>query len=91
MTRAGAKKAMAKENDDEAPAWLKKQIKEAVDILRSDGMHIHKTYADFQKSLGEEKETPPKDGDPPPAKDEPTEKPVKKGMWWGARLEGDEE
>jgi len=73
---------------DEAKA----EIAAAIKILREDGVHIHKTYAQFQKTLEnppkkEETEppAPPKDGDPPPPKDGPTEPPKKAGLWWGNR------
>lgn len=74
---------------DEAKA----EIADAIRILREDGMHIHRTYAAFLKSQEEPKDPPvdpkidpPKtEGEPPPVKDEKTEKPVKKGLWWGDR------
>lgn len=78
---------------DEAKA----EIQAAVKILRDDGVHIHKSYAAFQKSQEENKDKPedkpdksqdkpedkPTEGEPPPPKPEPTEKPKKKGLWWG--------
>ena len=75
------------ELSDEAKA----EIAAAVKILREDGVHIHKSYAAFQKSLGDKPEDKPQDkpedkpteGEPPPPKPEPTEKPKKKGLWWG--------
>ena len=71
------------ELSDEAKA----EIAAAVKILREDGVHIHKSYAAFQKSLGDKPEGKPEDkpteGEPPPPKPEPTEKPKKKGLWWG--------
>ena len=74
---------------DEAKA----EIAAAIKILRDDGVHIHKSYAAFVKSQGQTdppKTDPPKDppsieGNPPPVKDEKTEKPEKKGIWWGDR------
>lgn len=70
---------------DEAKA----ELAEAVRILKEDGIHIHKTYAAFQKTL-EQPPTdpatdPPKDGDPPPPKPDPTPTPKKKSLWWGER------
>ena len=75
------------ELSDEAKA----EIAAAVKILREDGVHIHKSYAAFQKSLGDKPEGKPEgkpedkptEGEPPPVKEEPTEKPKKKGLWWG--------
>ena len=78
------------ELSDEAKA----EIAAAVKILREDGVHIHKSYVAFQKSLGEKAEDKPDksedkpedkptEGQPPPAKEEPVEKPKKKGLWWG--------
>ena len=76
------------ELSDEAKA----EIAAAVKILREDGVHIHKSYAAFQKSLGDKPEDKPQDkpvedkpteSEPPPPKPEPTEKPKKKGLWWG--------
>ena len=74
------------ELSDEAKA----EIAAAVKILREDGVHIHKSYAAFQKSLDKPEDKPqdkpedkPTEGEPPPPKPEPTEKPKKKGLWWG--------
>ena len=76
------------ELSDEAKA----EIAAAVKILREDGVHIHKSYAAFQKSLGDKPEGKPEvkpvedkptEGEPPPPKPEPVEKPKKKGLWWG--------
>lgn len=80
---------MAKENE-EAPDWAKAEIAAAVEILKSDGLHIHRTYKTFMDSQGTDNgETPPKDepteGQPPPAKDNPTDPPKKKSVWWGER------
>lgn len=69
----------------------RKEIADAVAILKSDGVHIHKTYAAFQKTLAEnppEPESKPDEdpeGKPPPKKDEPAEPPAKKSLWWGTR------
>jgi hypothetical protein len=72
---------------DEARA----EIKDAIRILREDGVHIHKTYPAFLKS---QEETPPTDpptdptpteGGPPPVKETKTEKPEKQGLWWKGR------
>jgi hypothetical protein len=69
---------------------IKSEIAAAVKILREDGVHIHKTYAQFQATL-DKKEPPnptdppdPKEGDPPPPGD-PKDPPKKKGIWWGDR------
>lgn len=76
---------------DEARA----EIAAAVKILRDDGVHIHKTYAAFQKSQQDKPQDKPEDkvqdkpedtpteGEPPPVKDTPAVKPVRKGLWWG--------
>jgi len=78
---------------DEAKA----EIQAAIRILREDGVHIHKSYAAFLKSQEGINENPedskdkpedkpedkPTEGDPPPVKDEKTEKPKKKSLWWG--------
>ena len=69
---------------DEAKA----EIKEAIRILKEDGVHIHKTYAAFQKSQEETKsseETTTTEGGPPPLKETKTEPPVKQGLWWKGR------
>ena len=78
-------------NKDDAPEWAKREIGEAIRILREDGIHIHKTYAKFLKANTEppkDDDNPPapKDGDPPPPKEEPGEDSTKRpGLWWGAR------
>jgi hypothetical protein len=70
---------------------IRKEIADAVRIAREDGMHIHKTYARFQKSLEGKPPTPPTPPtgdpkDPPPLKDTPPPTPTKKkGIWWGDR------
>lgn len=67
----------------------RKEIAEAVAILKSDGVHIHKTYAAFQKSLTEQPEAKPEEpdteGQPPPEKPDENTPPVKKSLWWGTR------
>lgn len=73
----------------------KAAIAEAIAILKSDGVHIHKTYAQFLKSQGEPPKDPanppkadPKPGDPPPPKQDPPADPpktAKRGLWWGDR------
>ena len=83
-------------NEETPPEWATKAIKEAIDILKSDGVHIHKTYAQFQASLKDKKdgdvkegETDPKEGEggaPPEKTDEEKNKPnEKRGFWWGDR------
>jgi hypothetical protein len=80
------------ELSDEAKA----EIKAAIDILRSDGIHIHKTYPAFLASQTKPTEDPkpkpadpPKPGDnPPPPKptaDVPVDPPKKAGLWWGSK------
>lgn len=61
------------------------EIKAAIDILRSDGLHIHKTYASFLKSQeeGKKEEESPKEGEPPPKKEDENPPAKKKGLWWG--------
>jgi hypothetical protein len=82
--------------NDEAPDWAKREIQEAVNILKSDGVHIHKTYAAFQKTLTEKPAEgdgktpeppaePDTEGTPPPA-GAGNEKAKRKSVWWGDRL-----
>ena len=66
----------------------REQIAEAVKILRDDGVHVHKTYARFQASLGKPEGEPgddgnsePGEGDPPPVKDVKPEPKVEIGLW----------
>lgn len=76
--------------DDEAPDWAKAEIAAAVEILKSDGLHIHKTYEQFMagkdqpptEPKSEDKDT---EGQPPPVTDTPTETSKKKSFWWGDR------
>jgi hypothetical protein len=86
---------------DETPEWAKREIKAAIDILKSDGIHIHKTYKAFlaqegvdkaanageKLAEGGEKLSGETEGTPPPEKpeEEQNEKPKKKGAWWGDR------
>jgi hypothetical protein len=89
-------------DSDEAPDWAKKEVQEAIRILKEDGVHIHKTYKAFldsqhtenEAATGEklsetgEKLSGDTEGSPPPEKqEEKQEKPKKKGMWWGDRSE----
>ena len=53
--------------DEEA----RKELKDAINILKSDGFHIHRTYPQFLKKQEEGEKAPPRDGDPPPPKEEP--------------------
>lgn len=71
------------------------EIRAAVEILKSDGIHIHKTYAAFQKSLTNGNQGNPTDpstdppdttGQPPPVKDQATDPPKKCSLWWGDRI-----
>jgi hypothetical protein len=80
---------------DEAKA----EIKSAIDILKSDGIHIHKTYKQFMASQenpptdpknppADPKNPPKTEGNPPPPKpgDPPTDPtPKKAGLWWGTK------
>jgi hypothetical protein len=80
-----------KDNPGGLTEEAKEAIADAVRILREDGVHVHKTYQGFLKSLNEPKE-PPKDGDPPPPKDPPADPPTppaKRGLWWGDRNSDD--
>ena len=83
---------MGEENKDPYEGYTREEIQEAFRIAREDGMHVHKTYAAFQKQREEAEKAkkeppnePPKDGDPPPPKQEPNEPPAKKSLWWGDR------
>jgi hypothetical protein len=79
--------------ETEAPDWAKAEVAKAIEILKSDGVHIHKTYAQFQASLadkgtkkeGEETE----EGGAPPEKPEEDKNtpPKKRGYWWGDRAD----
>lgn len=74
--------------DDPTEEMVKKEIADAVRILKDDGMHISKTIGGlFAKFQGKPDIEPvePKEGDPPPKKDTPTEPPKRKGLWWGER------
>lgn len=86
---------------EEAPEWAKNEVKEAIRILKEDGLHIHKTYKAFMDSqhvtegaetgeklaeTGEKLSGEDTEGNPPPEKPEDKqEKPKKKGVWWGDR------
>jgi hypothetical protein len=64
----------------------KAEIRAAVEILRSDGVHIHKTYPAFlkaQQEAGKENETT--DGKPPPVKDKPAPEYDEVVGLWGTR------
>jgi hypothetical protein len=77
---------------DEARA----EIKAAIDILKSDGVHFTKA---MQKHLGQQPPADPKnppaeskppestEGKPPPPKpaEPPAETPKKAGLWWGTK------
>lgn len=71
--------------DDPTEETIRKEIADAVKILRDDGIHIHRTYSKFQKTL-DPKPHPP-EGAPPPARDPKPDPPkaTKKGIWWGDR------
>jgi hypothetical protein len=55
----------------ELSAEAKAEIAEAARILRDDGVHIHRTYAAFQKSQQADGDKEPPEGGPPPVKDPP--------------------
>jgi hypothetical protein len=58
----------------ELSAEAKAEIAAAIGILKSDGVHIHKTYPAFvkaQQDADSGKKDEPTDGKPPPKKDEP--------------------
>ena len=67
------------------------ELREAVRILREDGVHIHRSYAAFQKTLTEPPaEDKPTEGEPPPVKEPPAKKPAKRGIGlWGGSDEPD--
>lgn len=89
MIRDGSKMELT----DEAKA----EIKAAIDILKSDGVHIHKTYKSFlasQEPPADPKKPPVADpknppvADPPPPKDStdpPADPPKRGGIWWGTK------
>lgn len=77
-------------DDDEVISVTKKEWDDVIRIMREDGIHIHKTYAAFQKTQQEADTEAAKeeatDGKPPPVKDQSvTEPPKKRGLWWGDR------
>lgn len=82
---------MAENSAEEAPEWAKREIAEAVRILKEDGAHIHRTYAAFMASQTQESTDNTDGGDdtegkaPPVKKTGKTEPPVKKGVWWAGR------
>lgn len=89
---------------DETPEWAKRELKEAIRILKEDGVHIHKSYEAFLATKkvekgseageklaegGEKLAGEETEGNPPPEKPEDKqEKPRKKGAWWGDRVDG---
>jgi hypothetical protein len=80
---------------DPTEETIRKEIADAVRILREDGVHIHRTYKRFQETLTptdpptdppSPKDPPANPTDPPPPKDPPANPPKKKkGIWWGDR------
>lgn len=75
---------------DPTEEQVKAEIAAAVKILRDDGVHIHKTYSQFQKSVaeteGKPEDKPDKEGKPPPVKETAdNDPPIRKGLWWGTR------
>lgn len=42
-------------DQQETPDWAKKEVQEAIRILKEDGMHIHRTYEQFLASKKVEK------------------------------------
>jgi hypothetical protein len=80
--------------ETEAPDWAKAEVAKAIEILKSDGVHIHKTYAQFQASLADkgtkkEGEETTEEGGAPPEKPEEDKNtpPKKRGYWWGDRAD----
>lgn len=75
--------------EDPTEEMVKKEIADAVKILREDGVHISKTIGGlFDKLQGKNEPPapePPGEGNPPPKKDTPAEPPKKSGIWWGNR------
>jgi hypothetical protein len=69
--------------DTELSEAGKRELAEAVRILREDGVHIHKSYAAFQKGLQEQEPVKEEagEGDPPPAKEKKEEPKVEYGLW----------
>ena len=78
--------------DDPTEEMVKKEISEAVRILREDGLHISKTvgslFEKFQVKPADPATDPapePGAGDPPPPKSDPAPPAQKSGLWWGQR------
>lgn len=78
--------------DDPTEEMVKKEISEAVRILKEDGVHISKTIGSlFEKFQGKPADPSPEPnpepgaGDPPPPKPEPTPPEQRRGLWWGNR------
>jgi hypothetical protein len=64
----------------------KAEIAKAVSILKSDGVHIHKTYPAFMKAQEEaSKGKEPPEGGPPPAKDPPDDDWEEHAGLWGVK------
>lgn len=77
---------------DPTEETIRKEIADAVRILRDDGVHIHRSYTKFKESLGGDPPVDPPaidppEGGPPPPKPPATDPPktTKKGIWWGER------
>jgi len=87
---------MGEENPELSEA-AKAEIQAAIAILKSDGLHIHKTAEAYARSKetkddssgsGNNDSADTEDGEegkPPPKKEEENEKPAKQGLWWGKR------
>ena len=72
----------------ELSAEAKAEIQAAIGILKSDGVHIHKTYPGFLKAQQEAeagKKDEPTDGKPPPVKDKPEPDYEEVAGLWGTR------
>ena len=78
---------------------IKKELQDAIRILKSDGFHIHRTAeayaktrekpADEPKSEDPKPEDPPKpdkeEGGPPPVKEKAADPPKPRDWWFGSR------
>jgi hypothetical protein len=72
----------------ELSAEAKAEIQAAIGILKSDGVHIHKTYPGFlkaQQDAADGKKDGPTDGKPPPVKDKPESDYEEVAGLWGVR------
>ena len=78
----------------------KKELQDAIRILKSDGFHIHRTAEAYAKTREKPADDPkpedpkPEDdpkpadkeeGGPPPVKDKPADPPKSRDWWFGSR------